>query len=114
MSIIQVQDKELLSAVTALIEAIHEQPIDLHPNSPMTAEDIHEYLNKRFAVNKIAKAMRTGEIENCVHLGNKMITLKKHVDKWIENIFAMQDPATVAGYEIVPIKHKNALLRRVI
>ena len=115
MGIIQVQDKELISAVTALVDAINEKSsVELHPNSPMTPNDIYEYLNRRFAVNRIAKAMRTGEIENCVHLGNKMVTLKKHVDAWVERIFAMKDPGIIAGYEVVPIKHKNALLRRAI
>ena len=112
MSNIQVQDKQLLAAVNAIRETIEKQSKTLHPNTPMTNDDIYEYLNKRIAAHKITKAMQDGEIENCIHMGIKLVALKKHVDEWIERIFKMAQPGSAAGYEIIPIKYKKSLLRK--
>ena len=118
MSTLLVKDTESLSALNAMIEkldALNEkltakQP--LHPHSPMTDEDVYLYCNKRFAINKITKAMKAGEIGKCVQFGNKLITQKRHVDAWLDSIFDMEKPGVVAGYEVLPIRHVQNMLRQ--
>jgi len=118
MSTLLVKDADSLSALTAMLEkldTLNEKlniRAPLHAHSPMTDEDVYLYCNRRFAINKITKAMRNGEIGKCVQFGNKLIAQKRHVDEWLDSIFDMESPGTVAGYEVLPIQHVKNMLRQ--
>lgn len=99
MSPIREQKKELSKALNALSTVLEQRskPQTLLPESLMTDEDIHLYCNRHIGLNNITEAMRAGEIENCDQSGERFTVQKQYVDEWLDRIFNITTPCTVAG-----------------